>query len=734
MVRLPEQLKKTLRISGMTCANCARIVEKSLRKVDGVKFAAVNLATNTAFVVLEKDVPNELLKKAVEEVGYSVADHLDEGYEVRRYKRTKRKTIFAISITAFMFVSMAFLPHGHSKVLEAVMLLLSAIAIFYAGSDAFRGAFIALVHKHTNMDTLITFGALTAWLTELLHFFGLKIQPFGMVGSMIITLHLVGRLIESYLRDKASKEVRALLELRSKNATVLTTDGEISVPLDFVREGDIVLVKPGERIPADGIIIEGTSNVDESMISGEPIPVTKTVGNNVVGGSMNVDGVIKIKVTNVGNDSFLSKMIALIQEVQGAKVPIQALADRITAWFVPVVIVLAFFSSVVWYFNFETLLASMKPFFQLLPWSVHFTDRFSTAVFIFLSTIVIACPCALGLATPMALIVGTSQAMKKGLLIRNAEVIQTMKDVGYVLFDKTGTITNGKPTVVHFELPQFEYTTVAYIASLSNHPLAQSVFAHLQPLVKNGFDKEDILKEFEEIKEERGSGISVVHKGVRYFVGKPKDYSIYMKFLQEGCSIVEVRKDDNVIGFFAISDTIREDSKEAVQRLKDASVHPVMVTGDNEAVAKVVGSKVGISEIFAGASPEDKVNIVRHFQSKGKKVLMVGDGINDAPALKAADIGVAIGSGSEIALESADVIIMKGGISKVVELIEISKITFSTIKKNLVFAFLYNVVAIPSAMLGFLHPVIAEGAMAMSSITVITISLGITRKLSKRIV
>ncbi|MFN6992161.1 MAG: heavy metal translocating P-type ATPase, partial [Fervidobacterium sp.] len=505
--------------------------------------------------------------------------------------------------------------------------------------------------------------------------------------------------------------------------------------IEAVKENDIVLVNPNERIPVDGEVIEGTSTVDESMITGESLPVTKNPNDTVIGGSLNLSSVLKIKVTKTGEDTFLSKMIALVQEAQGAKIPIQALADKITNWFVPGIILIALFSSILWYFNFDQLNMLTHSVRQHLPWMVHISDKLSFSIFIFLSTVVIACPCALGLATPMALIVGTSTAASKGLLIRNAEAIQTIKNVGYILLDKTGTITQGKPEVVYFEIlqnvPDNELEKIALIESYSNHPLAKAIVEYLTnnkslKLLKKSSD------EFQfELKEIPGEGIIAKVHNDEFFIGKARNIQNYEHHTSSGKSIVEVLKNDELICYFVISDKVREDAQYAIEKLKEMGIKPVMVTGDNENTAKYIAKITRIEEIYAGAKPEDKLNVVRSYQSKGKKVIMVGDGINDAAALKSADIGIAVGSGSDLAIDSSDIIITKGGISRIVDAVLISKATFKAIKQNLTFAFFYNILAIPLAMLGFLHPVIAESAMALSSITVILNTLRVKKRIQK---
>ncbi|MFN3691748.1 MAG: heavy metal translocating P-type ATPase [Fervidobacterium sp.] len=729
------EVKKTLRITGMTCANCARIVEKSISKVEGVKFAAVNLATNTAFVILENDIPEEILINAVENVGYGVSKEPVEEIEAKRLKYFKKTMVISLAITIplmlLMMIDMFFL---HIPFFREIELILSGIVIFYAGYGTIRGALIAILHKHFNMDSLIFFGSVTAWLTNILSYV-VKVHPFGTIGAMILSLHLIGRFIESNLRDKASKQIRELIALQQKEARVITREGEFLIPIEAVKENDVVLVMPNERIPVDGVIIEGLSTVDESMITGESLPVTKSLNDMVVGGSLNLSSVLKVKVTKTGEDTFLSKMIALVQEAQGAKIPIQALADRITNWFVPGIILLALLSSILWYFNFDELNMLTHPIREYLPWMIHVSDKLSFSIFIFLSTVVIACPCALGLATPMALIVGTSLAASKGLLIRNAEAIQTIKNVGYILLDKTGTITQGKPEVIYFEkfqdISQEELKKIALIESYSNHPLAKAIVEYLT----NDKNLEFLEKSFGEflfdLQEIPGEGIVAKIGDDEFFIGKARDIQTYSHHTLSGKSIVEVVKNGVPICYFAIADKVREDARYAIGKLKEMGIKPVMVTGDNENTAKYIAKIVGIEEIYAGAKPEDKLNIVRKYQAEGKKVIMVGDGINDAAALKSADIGIALGSGSDLAIDSSDIIITKGGISRIVDAIFISKTTFKSIKQNLTFAFFYNILAIPLAMLGFLHPAIAESAMALSSITVILNSLRVRKEIKK---
>jgi Cu+-exporting ATPase len=539
---------------------------------------------------------------------------------------------------------------------------------------------------------------------------------------MIVTLHLTGRYVESRLRDKAAKEVKSLLKIQARDARIRTEEGEeLSVPIEAVKEGFTVIVRPGERIPVDGEISEGRSSIDESMISGESIPVGKGPGEEVTGGSLNLTGRLIIQATKTGEDSFLSQMISLVQEAQGSKIPIQALADRITLYFVPTILVLATAAALFWYFRFD----EMQPFIESarnwLPWVLETEGAVSFGVFVFVATLVIACPCALGLATPMALVAGTGAAYRQGLIIRNAEAIQTSRDIGVVVMDKTGTLTEGSPKVVHHTLDQADLERVVAAEEQSNHPLAKAI----AELGKNGKAAIADIGDFEETS---GEGVHFNAGGSRYAVGKPDDYSEYENDLEAGRTVVEVRKDGGTAGWFVIEDPVRSDSAQAVNWLKDSGILPVMATGDNERTARAVARQVGITHLHAGVRPENKLDIIRGYQAEGKKVMMIGDGMNDAAALKGADIGIAVGSGMDLAIDSADVVIVTGGLSKVVSAISISRSTFRIIGQNLFWAFLYNVVSIPLAMAGLLHPAIAEAAMAFSSISVVLNSMRIKGK------
>ncbi len=709
-----QQFKTSLTVTGMTCATCSRMVERSLKKVDGVVFAAVNLATETAFVVSDRDIPRETFETAVKNAGYAVSDERPEDLEKTRYRRIKKNVAVSWLVTAPLMGLMVLHMLGrHVPFYHPLEFLGGALVIFWAGRDSLKGAWIALTHFHANMDVLVVAGSTAAWATSALAYFGLPVASFGAVGAMIMALHLTGRYIESHLRDKASKEIRSLLSIQAREARVLEADGrELMIPIEAVKEEMVLLVKPGERIPADGALTEGATSVDESMITGESLPVAKGSGDDVTGGSLNLTGPFRMKTTRVGEDSFLAKMVSLIQEAQGAKVPIQAFADRVTNYFVPGVAALALVSAFFWYRGAERFGSFLDGAGQWIPWVTSVRDPLSLAVFAFITTIVIACPCALGLATPMALITGTGAASRKGLIIRNAEAIQTARDVSVVVLDKTGTITEGSPSVVETDLSADDLAAAASVEAFSNHPLAKAI--------ASASDERRPVGGVEEI---TGEGVRGTVDGVEYFVGKPGDPARYDEHLSMGRTVVEVRRAGVLAGFLAVEDPLREDAVEGVKRLSGMGITCVMATGDNEKTARAVAARVGIVEVHAGVRPDGKLDLVRQLQARGGKVLMTGDGMNDAAALKGADIGVAVGSGTDLAIDSADIVIVRGGISRLADAVAISRKTFTVIRQNLFWAFAYNVVAIPLAMAALLHPVIAEGAMAFSSISVILNSM-----------
>lgn len=717
--------KMSFRVSGMTCTTCSRIVERALSKVEGVTYASVNLATESVFVAADDSVTFEILEAAVKKSGYAILKEAPADLDDIKYREARKDLFFILllgiplSVLMFMhmFLGIHYTWYGITEI------VVGGAAIFWGGRKTLRGAWIALIHAHTNMDTLIAISATASWITALMNYFGLDIPSFGTVGVMILMLHLTGRYIESRLRDKAAKQVKALMTLQPREARVVSDGKTMMIPIDAVKPETLIQVNPGERIPLDGIVEDGLSGVDESLLTGESQPVAKDKGSEVTGGAMNLSGVLIIRTTKVGEDTFLAKMLNLVREAQGSKVPLQDLADRITLIFVPAVIFLALTSAGLWYFFFDGLSVFVSPFAAYLPWPTAFNSPVSAASYSFVATLVIACPCALGLATPLALVVSTGEASKHGLLIRNAEAIQTLHEVDYAILDKTGTLTMGEPKVLESEIDETAAPYVFALESNSGHPVAGAV---VRALGSYSYEKPD------SVSETPGEGVTGMWGNDEWFVGRPLNRAKWTARSALARTIVEVRKNGVAQGFFAISDPIRDDSKEAVEALSQLGITTMMATGDGMEAALEIAEQAGIENVRWEVRPEDKLSVVRDAQSKGRKVLMAGDGINDAAALKGAHVGVAMGSGMDLAVDSADMVILKGGISKIVSAVKISEMTWHVIRQNLFGAFFYNIIAIPLAMLGLLHPLVAETAMAASSITVILNSIRIAGSADKK--
>ncbi len=716
--------KMSFRVTGMTCTTCSKIVERALSKVKGVTYASVNLATESVFVAAEDSVTFEMLESAVEKSGYKILKDAPADIDDIKYREARKDLFFilltGIPLSVLMFIHMTTgIHYSWYGILELVA---GGIAIFWGGRRTLRGAWIALAHAHTNMDTLIAISASASWATALMNLSGLDIPSFGTVGVMILMLHLTGRYIESHLRDRAAKQVKALMTLQPREARVVSESGTLMVPVEAVKPETLIQVNPGERIPLDGIVEDGLSGVDESLLTGESQPAAKDSGSDVTGGAMNLSGVLMIRTTRSGEDTFLSKMLDLVREAQGSKVPLQDLADRITLKFVPAVITFASASALAWFFFFDILSAFVMPLAAYLPWPTAFGSPASAAAYSFVATLVIACPCALGLATPLALVVSTGEASRNGLLIRNAEAVQTLREVDHAILDKTGTLTMGEPEVREWELEDDASPFVCALESNSGHPVAKAVIRKLET---RECEKPDSTEELP------GEGVTGRWGSDEWFVGRPLNRSKWTARSALSRTIVEVRKNGIPVGFFAVTDPIRKDSKEAVSELAKLGITAVMATGDGMEAALEIAGQAGIDEVRWEVRPEDKLTIVRETQAKGKKVLMAGDGINDAAALKGAHVGVAMGGGMDLAVDSADIVILKGGISKIVSAVKISDKTWKVIRQNLFGAFFYNIIAIPLAMLGLLHPLAAELAMAASSITVILNSLRISGSAEK---
>ena len=707
--------KFSFSVQGMVCAMCVKNVENAIKKLNGVKYVSVNLATQRAFVIANDNISFEDIKKAIEKAGYKATmDAPTEDLIEKQFQEAKRNMNLSLYVTIPLMLLMIMHMSGiHIPYFTVIELIASTIVIFVTGRKMLRNAWVALIHSHTNMDTLLSIGAISAWITNILAIAGLDVLSFGTVAAMIITLNLIGRYIESRMKSNAAKEIRLLISLKATTANVLTNEAIVETPIDAVKLGEIIIIRQGEKIPLDGKIIEGKASINESMVTGEPLPVYKTVNDNVISGTIVENGIINVKVEKVGEETFINQMIKLVEEAQSSKVPIQALADKITRYFVPIVLILAILSFVFWFFNYELYLPFLHKAANIFPWIITGAGALSTAIFSFVATLVIACPCALGLATPMALVTSSGVAAKKGLIIKNGEAIQMAKDINVILFDKTGTITTGQLTVVDHNLDDEVLNIIANIEENSIHPLAKAIVNYV--IDKAKFKKITIT----DIEEISGQGIKGKFNNDIFKIGKPIYTENYLNFLENGETVLEVTRNDEIIGYIRISDVLKEDAANTMTKIKELGLITAMVTGDNDITARAIANKISIDEVWAGVSPEKKVDIIRKYQIEGKKVMMVGDGINDAAALKAAEIGVAIGTGSDLTIESADIIISKGDISKILDTINLSKLTFKKIKQNLFWAFIYNIIAVPMAMMSLLHPVIAEAAMLLSSINVI---------------
>jgi len=586
-------------------------------------------------------------------------------------------------------------------------LLFAFPVIFIVGFSTLKSGFRGFISFYFNMDSLIGLGTFAAYFTGFLSlFFGF--QDYSGISAMIMSIFVTGKYIEAKARGRAGQEIRKLLELGAKNARVIRGKEEIEIPILEVKVGDIIVVKPGEKIPTDGVVVKGESSVDESMVTGESLPTDKNKGSNVIGATINQDGILYIKATKVGSDTFLAHIVNLVEEAQGSKVPIQKLADKITNIFVPSVLGLAILT--------------------FIGWSIF--GNFSSAFGASIAVLVISCPCALGLATPIALTVGSGMGAKRGILIRKGEAIQTMKNVKVIVFDKTGTITKGKPEVTNIgvskEVKEKAFLEIAgSLEKLSEHPLSRAI------VIYSNLRNYKPVKNFKVL---RGRGIEGNILGKKYLIGNRRlmdENKVSLKgFIKKienlendgkTVMILSSEKNKKVLGIIAVADSIKEDSVKALEYLHKKGYYTVMITGDNERTAEAIAKEVGIKKVIANVLPEDKSEKVKELQAKnGENVSFVGDGINDAPALKQANVGVAMGTGTDIAIEVGDIVLTNGSLMGVCQAIELSKATFSKIKQNLFWAFAYNIVAIPLAVGGVLHPVFAEIAMALSSITVVT--------------
>ncbi|MBO6584643.1 MAG: copper-translocating P-type ATPase [Gracilimonas sp.] len=741
-------MKVTLQIDGMHCAGCANAVDKQLENLEGVKSASVNLATESAVVEYEGDLTMDDFGEAVSKAGYTLirddsdseskADKVEER-EQKKYETARRNMVWSWAPTAVMLLWMLPMWIAHYMFLGPVgmelgMILLSGFAIFVPGWETIKSAWKSSVNLSPNMDVLIAMGALASLSTgfvKLAHElgYGPDFHSFAMIGGMIMAFHLTGRFIETKAKGSASQAIRKLLTLGAKEASVLREGEEVKIPIKELQVGDVMLVRPGEKIPTDGEVIEGSSSVDESIATGESMPVEKSEGDEVIGATLNTNSVLKVKATKVGNETFLNQVIKLVEEAQGSKIPIQDFADRVTSIFVPVVLLLALVTLASWLLFPDFFGGIVEWASAFIPWVNPDLGSTALAFYAMIAVLVIACPCALGLATPTALMVGSGLGAENGILIRKGEAIQRMKDVNAIVLDKTGTITKGQPTVTDV-IPFGETKEVdllkwaASVENNSEHPLARAVVNYasekdIKPTEVSGFESMT------------GKGVYAELDGKKVGVGTPSlmeklgveissDVSSQKQQLEEKAkTAVLVSFDGEVAGLLGIADEVKEDSKQAIDELKKLGLKTIMLTGDNQKTARAIADQVGIDEVIAEVLPDQKSNEVKRLQDSGDVVAMVGDGINDAPALTLADVGIAIGTGTDVAIESGDIVLVKGDLSAVIRAINLSKKTFTKIKQNLFWAFFYNLIMIPLAFVGWLHPLLAEAAMAFSSINVV---------------
>ena len=737
------ETKKTFTIKGMHCASCVRVLERALKKVDGVSEANVNLATEKATATYDpQKVTNDHLTSAVAKVGYKalINEELKSEDEEKKekeleIKKLRNKVIISLGLGGLiLWGSFPGLMNTAPAILQNffVQLLLATPVQFWAGLGFYQATIPALRHRTANMDTLVAIGTTVAYgysafvtvFPQIPKSIGIEPIPYFDVATIIIGLILLGRYFEARAKAGTSEAIKKLIGLQAKTARVIRNGKEIDIPIEQVVIGDIIRVRPGEKIPVDGVIEEGESSIDESMVTGESLPVDKAKGDTVIGATINKTGTFLLRATKVGQETMLAQIIKLVQEAQGSKAPIQRVADLISSYFVPAVIMLAILTFVVWYI------------FGSSP-------AFLFAMLNTVAVLIIACPCAMGLATPTAIMVGTGKGAEHGILIKDAESLEIAGKINTVVFDKTGTLTRGKPEVTDIvPLNNAKKDEVLRLAASiekgSEHSLAESIVKYADEQKVST----DSVTRFQAI---AGHGVEGLVGNKKIFFGNRRlmdrekvDYkdesSQISKLETEGKTVMMLTIDSKLAGLVAVADTIKDTAKDGVAALKKKGIEVVMITGDNKRTANAIAKKLGIDRVLAEVLPDQKEAEVRKLQAEGKKVAMVGDGINDAPALAAADVGIAMGTGTDVAIEAADITLINKDLQTVASAIELSKKTMRTIKLNLFWAFGYNIVLIPVAM-GILYPffgillnpIFASVAMATSSISVVSNSLLLKR-------
>jgi P-type Cu+ transporter len=720
-----DQKKLELNVKGMTCAACSTRIEKVLNKMEGVE-ATVNLATETATVsYLSGMTTSEEIIQKIKKIGYDASVKNGTGLEDERtedLKNKKRTLILSIILSLPLLYSMVgHLPFDLGIPMSDLLMnpwfqfLLATPVQFYIGAPFYRGAYKNVMNKSANMDVLVVLGTSAAYFYSLAEgirtIFSSDYVPhlYYETSAVLITLILLGKYFETVAKGRTTAAISKLVDLQAKEATVIRGESQIKVPLSDVLVGDTLIVKPGEKIPVDGIVTKGNSSVDESMLTGESIPIEKTIGDEVIGSTMNKNGTIEMEAKKIGKDTALANIIKIVENAQGSKAPIQRMADKISGVFVPIVVVIALITFLIWYF-------------LITPGDMAVALKVAIAV------LVIACPCALGLATPTSIMVGTGKGAEHGILFKGGEYLETTHTIDAIVFDKTGTITKGKPIVTDVSITNEKYLPYIISAeSASEHPLAEAIVNYGK---ENNVENLQ-LNSFEAIP---GHGIianvndKIVIAGTRKLMAERNITTQsfekqLLKFENEGKTAMIFAIDGDIVGVIAVADTIKEDAQTAVSQLKTLGLKVYMITGDNERTAKAIAKQAGIVDVYSEVLPDQKADKIKELQKQGLKVAMVGDGINDAPALATADIGIAIGSGTDVAIETADITLMGDKLSHLSSAITLSRKTMKNIRQNLFWALAYNSAGIPIAAFGLLEPWIAGTAMAFSSVSVVSNAL-----------
>ena len=753
---VPDLSKATFTISGMHCAGCKSTIEKQISNLEGVDSVQVNLTTEKATVEYDHhETGTDDIAKAVKKAGYELQLEQTEGRDKLAEKREREKEkldkakgemvrswLVTAPLMLWMFLDMVLGIHFTSHlVMELFMILGASYVIFFPGRDTVIGAVRSARSLYPNMDVLIALGTIASLITGFvalgyeLGFLDAQFYSFAGIAAMIMAFHLTGRYVETKARGRTSEAITRLLTLEASEATVIVNGMEETISVRDLKVDDVMVVRPGEKIPTDGVVVSGRGSVDESMVTGEPLPVKRVEGDEVVGGTINTEGSLRVQVKEVGENTFLNKVIKLVEDAQGSKVPIQEFADRVTTVFVPVILLLSVVTFFAWWLFSDFLNPLLLWADPYIPWIITDLEPVSQAFFASLAVLVIACPCALGLATPTALMVGTGMGAENGILIRRGEAIQRLQEVTTFVFDKTGTLTKGEPQVVEWEVmdgddQQIQIWTAA-VEKHSEHPISRAITDHV---------KSKSLPEVNDFESFTGMGVKGEVEGRIILAGNLEmmnkfeiDLSeelqkISDQKMEQGLTVIYIAIDKSIRSIVGIRDTIKEGAEQMIHTLHKMKFKTVMLTGDQQKPAEEIANILGIDRVYAGVKPDQKVEAIEQLQKEGEVVAMVGDGINDAPALSVADVGIAIGTGTDIAIESGSIILVDGHPDGVVKAVRLSRETFKKIRQNLFWAFFYNVIMIPVAVVGWMHPVLAEAAMALSSINVV----GNSRRLAKK--